>query len=297
MERTQQYERVFKHFDSDKDGKLSASELQKCVASLGEELSLEEAAVAIQLLDSDGDGLLELEEFVSFFEGGHEEEKIRDLREAFKMYEMEGCGFITPKSLKRMLSQLGQSKSIRECEAMIAEFDLNGDGVLNFDEFKVMVEKIGVLPAILVPIFGIVSACVVIAIFFPIETPVKNWLAQSWKSSVAFLNSPMEYASMMIEMEKTQQYKRVFMHFDSNKDGKLSASELRKCVASLGEELSLEEAAVAIQLLDSDGDGLLELEEFVSFFEGGDEEEKIRDLREAFKMYEMEGVVLSLLKA
>ncbi|KAK6928505.1 LOW QUALITY PROTEIN: EF-hand domain, partial [Dillenia turbinata] len=133
MEKTQEFER---HFDRNKDGKLSASELQKCVAPLGKELSHEEAEVAIEQQDSNGDGLLELEEFVSFFEGGNEEEKIRDLREAFKMYEMDGCGFITPKSLKRMLSQLGQSKSISECEAMIAEFDLNGDRVINFDEFK-----------------------------------------------------------------------------------------------------------------------------------------------------------------
>uniref|UniRef100_A0A5B7BS31 EF-hand domain-containing protein n=1 Tax=Davidia involucrata TaxID=16924 RepID=A0A5B7BS31_DAVIN len=139
MDKHQQYDRVFNHFDDNGDGKISASELQLCVASMGWELSLADAEAAVMYMDSDGDGLLGLEDFVRLLEGAAEEEKVKDLREAFKMYEMDdGCGCITPKSLKRMLSRLGQSKTIEECKVMIAQFDLNGDGFLNFDEFKVM---------------------------------------------------------------------------------------------------------------------------------------------------------------
>ncbi|KAG2710585.1 hypothetical protein I3843_04G033600 [Carya illinoinensis] len=131
-------ENVFNHFDENRDGRISPSELQQCVVAIGGELSLAEAETVVELLDSDGDGLLELEDFVRLTEGGEEEEKVKDLREAFKMYEMDGCGCITPKSLKRMLSRLGESKSLDECEFMIAQFDLNGDGVINFDEFRSM---------------------------------------------------------------------------------------------------------------------------------------------------------------
>ncbi|PPS03096.1 hypothetical protein GOBAR_AA17567 [Gossypium barbadense] len=138
MDKHQEYERVFNHFDENKDGKISPAELQQCVKAIGGELSREEAEVAVEVLDTDGDGLLGLEDFIRLVEEVGEEEKVNDLKEAFKMYEMEGCGCITPKSLKRMLSRLGESRTLEECKSMIAQFDLNGDGVLNFDEFRVM---------------------------------------------------------------------------------------------------------------------------------------------------------------
>ncbi|CAA2954022.1 calcium-binding CML19 [Olea europaea subsp. europaea] len=141
MDKHQQYKRAFNHFDANGDGKISASELQRCVESIGRggELSLADAEVAVVLIDSDGDGLLCFEDFVKLVEFGvGEEEKANDLKETFRLYEMEGSGCITPKSLKRMLSRLGEIRSIEECSLMIHHFDLDGDGELNFDEFKVM---------------------------------------------------------------------------------------------------------------------------------------------------------------
>ena len=135
------YECIFKRFDDDGDGKLSPSELQRCVETIGEELLMEEAKELVASIDSDGDGLLGLEEFVGWMEReirGDEERKMEELREAFRMYEMEGSECITPKSLKRMLSRLGESRSVEECCLMIRQFDVNGDGVLSFDEFKLM---------------------------------------------------------------------------------------------------------------------------------------------------------------
>ncbi|TKY46403.1 putative calcium-binding protein CML19 [Spatholobus suberectus] len=90
-------------------------------------------------------------------------------------------------------------------------------------------------------------------------------------------------------MDKLSQYVRVFNHFDENGDGKISPSELRQCVGAIGDELLREEAEAVVELLDSDKDGLVGLDDFVRFVEGGEEEEKVKDLREAFKMYEMEG--------
>ena len=135
------YERIFKRFDEDGDGKLSPSELRRCVGTIGEELLTEEAQELVESMDSDRDGLLGLEEFVGWMEKeirGDEERKMEELGEAFRMYEMEGGECITPKSLKMMLSRLGESRSLEECCVMIRQFDVNGDGVLSFDEFKLM---------------------------------------------------------------------------------------------------------------------------------------------------------------
>ncbi|KAI3666025.1 hypothetical protein L6452_44663 [Arctium lappa] len=91
-------------------------------------------------------------------------------------------------------------------------------------------------------------------------------------------------------MDKEQQYRRVFGHIDKNGDGKISPPELQICIGRIGGDLSLEEAEMAAEMMDSDGDGLLSLEDLVNVVEGANEEEKINDLKMAFKMYEeMEG--------
>ncbi|KAH0713084.1 hypothetical protein KY289_009043 [Solanum tuberosum] len=130
-------ERVFTYFDENGDGKVSPTELRRCMKAVGGELTMEEAEMAVRLSDSDGDGLLGLEDFTKLMEGMEEERnKESELMGAFGMYEMEG--YITPKSLKMMLSRLGESTSIDKCKVMIRRFDINGDGVLSFDEFKIM---------------------------------------------------------------------------------------------------------------------------------------------------------------
>ncbi|PWA39735.1 EF-hand domain pair [Artemisia annua] len=87
-------------------------------------------------------------------------------------------------------------------------------------------------------------------------------------------------------MDKEQQYKRVFGHLDANGDGKLSPQELQSCLGKIGGELSLEEAEIAAALMDSDGDGFLSMEDLVNVVESANEEERINDLKMAFKMYE-----------
>ena len=86
-----------------------------------------------------------------------------------------------------------------------------------------------------------------------------------------------EYSSVLMKMEM---------------GNSLDPSELRRCVGTIGEELLTEEAQELVASMDSDGDGLLGLEEFVGWMEKEirrDEERKIEELGEAFRMYEMEG--------
>ncbi|VAI93267.1 unnamed protein product [Triticum turgidum subsp. durum] len=83
----------------------------------------------------------------------------------------------------------------------------------------------------------------------------------------------------------------VFAAFDKDGDGKVSASELRRCTeATLGEYVSEEEAVAALAAVDTDGDGLLNQEEFsrlaaAGAHEADDADVKRRCLREAFGMY------------
>ncbi|KAG1339064.1 putative calcium-binding protein CML31 [Cocos nucifera] len=84
-----------------------------------------------------------------------------------------------------------------------------------------------------------------------------------------------------------RELEQVFGQFDVDGDGKISPAELRLVMMrTIGEELNLEEAEAVVRSADKDGDGLLDLEEFVGL--AGVEEEE-RELRKAFGMYEMEG--------
>ncbi|KAD7478708.1 hypothetical protein R6Q59_005535 [Mikania micrantha] len=87
-------------------------------------------------------------------------------------------------------------------------------------------------------------------------------------------------------MDKNQQYQSVFRHINQNGDGKISPPELQICIGKIGGDLSLEDAEMAAALMDSDGDGMLSMEDLVKVVESANEEEKFSDLKKAFKMYE-----------
>ncbi|KAL4586286.1 hypothetical protein LXL04_010922 [Taraxacum kok-saghyz] len=90
-------------------------------------------------------------------------------------------------------------------------------------------------------------------------------------------------------MNKSSDYERVFNHFDRDGNGMISPSELQRCVGLIwDEEILLEEVEIVVES-SRGNNGELGFEDFVSLMESAQEDEKVEDLRKAFRMYEMDG--------
>ena len=63
---TNRYADSFRILDADGDGKVSATELVQLMRSLGDDVTDEAAAKAVELMDADGDGLVSLDEFATW---------------------------------------------------------------------------------------------------------------------------------------------------------------------------------------------------------------------------------------
>ena len=59
-------------------------------------------------------------------------------------------------------------------------------------------------------------------------------------------------------------YREAFKVFDSDGNGFINASELRQVMLNLGEKLSEEEVEMMIKEADTNGDGLVNYDEFIS---------------------------------
>ncbi|KAI5078108.1 hypothetical protein GOP47_0007932 [Adiantum capillus-veneris] len=81
------------------------------------------------------------------------------------------------------------------------------------------------------------------------------------------------------ELEET------FMRFDTNHDGKISTSELGAVLQSLGDNPSDDELVLMVKEVDRDGDGFIDLQEFILLNAAASATGK-EDLRDAFLVFD-----------
>ena len=144
-------EQVFRRYDANGDGKISAEELTSVLRALGAPPGPGEVRRMMEEMDADRDGFVDLSEFAAFHCGPHQQGEGGDadakeqeaateaeLREAFRMYDADRNGLISARELHRVLRQLGDKCSVADCSRMIRSVDADGDGSVNFEEFKKM---------------------------------------------------------------------------------------------------------------------------------------------------------------
>lgn len=92
-------------------------------------------------------------------------------------------------------------------------------------------------------------------------------------------------------MELSTQLKQVFKLIDTNGDGKLSPSELKQVLLSLGRnnhgDEAEEEAKGIVREMDFDGDGFVDLDEFLTTVMTKDEDSPMEsEIMEAFRVFD-----------
>ncbi|KAI3747917.1 hypothetical protein L6452_10652 [Arctium lappa] len=99
---------------------------------------------------------------------------------------------------------------------------------------------------------------------------------------------PQKFTSPAVFQPNADEMRRVFNKFDKNKDGKISKEEYGSAVGLLGGKKAKSEVAKAFQVIDVDGDGFIDFEEFMKA-QTADGGVKTGEIKSAFQVFDLDG--------
>ncbi|KAL3696685.1 hypothetical protein R1sor_010761 [Riccia sorocarpa] len=101
----------------------------------------------------------------------------------------------------------------------------------------------------------------------PVNTPPAAWHSRMITDAKQTDTTKGAMVDHILDLENDK-LTEAFRIIDSNGDGKISEEELGAMWKRLGEKISQKELRLMIQEADKNGDGVLDLEEFIEFFSG-----------------------------
>ena len=130
------FQDIFDQFDKDKDGKISAKELENAMVSMGQNPTNEEIKEMMEEADLNKDGKIDFEEFLSLMTRNSPENQTEDeVINAFRVFDKEGNGLISSAELKHIMMTIGDKMTEEEADEMVNEADIDEDGMINYEEF------------------------------------------------------------------------------------------------------------------------------------------------------------------
>ncbi|KAH9320910.1 hypothetical protein KI387_015549, partial [Taxus chinensis] len=110
------------------------------------------------------------------------------------------------------------------------------------------------------------------------------------KSSLSHRTRSNPSNSRQASEEFIKDLEKVFKKFDANGDGKISWIDLGSIMGALGYKASEEELQRMVREADCDGDGFIDLQEFIELnTRGVDAAGSLKDLRDAFQIFDLDG--------
>lgn len=135
-ERRKEFQDAFEMFDKDKDGAITAKELENAMYSLGQNPSKEEINAMIKEVDLNSDGKISLDEFITLMcKQSPDLQTEEEVINAFRVFDKEGNGLISTAELKHIMMTIGDKMTEEEADEMIHEADIDDDGIINYEEF------------------------------------------------------------------------------------------------------------------------------------------------------------------
>ena len=183
-----------------------------------------------------------------------DEVKGKKFHEAFQIFDADGNGTVTAEELIAILVRPTDSSNpltLEEAKWLITKFDKDGDGMLNTSEFSAAFSRLH-------PVGPPTSA-----------SSMADALEPTAKRDLLKKKSLQEM--LKVKGANEEQVRKAFQVFDRDGNGTLSADELRSLLTwqprhGTGLPLTHEEAKVLIDQFDKNGDGLMQLEEFITAF-------------------------------
>ena len=135
-EQRKELQDVFDQFDKDKDGKISAKELENAMQSMGQNPTVDEVQEMMREVDLNQDGKIDFDEFMYLMTKSSPDTQTEDeVINAFRVFDKEGNGLISSAELKHIMMTIGDKMTEEEADEMVNEADIDEDGMINYEKF------------------------------------------------------------------------------------------------------------------------------------------------------------------
>jgi calcium-binding protein CML len=135
----QKWDRTFRFFDLNGDGKIAVSELKNAFRSLSKQMSDTDIIDIVNSLDADEVGSITHAAFLQLMQTttNHKlatKQSVED--EIFSIFDADRDGFVSKEDLKQALKVLKEELLPAQVNMMFTELDKDGDGKLSRLEFR-----------------------------------------------------------------------------------------------------------------------------------------------------------------
>lgn len=211
-------------------------------------------------------------------------------RDMFDAIDVDGSGCLDRSEIAQLSINMGRELRKIELDAAMAAMDPSGDGTVDFDEFKLWFKSLLDGDALNRDLFeaadkdgsGVIDRNELRLIMKELGNPLSP---QDLDEAMAEMDSDgsgeidfVEFSTWWSKRSSTQilraneqdpqteYYKEMFLHADTGGEGSLDREELRVLMIELGREMADHELDTAMQIMDEDGGGTVDLPEFMKWF-------------------------------